>query len=283
MVRVLITGVALLGLMARAEAHVCAGRFVVRSGAGGPLDESVIVLDDTTVAIDRTCAPAPMRVRRIPRHGWHLAARWSACGSGRRIWLRAWLSADCTLLGGVVRGKSIGRTVFSARPSLCGDGVVDAGAGEGCDDGNTLGADPCDATCVPCDPSTGPLADSWAGVQENVFKRYGCITCHGTAALSGGLDLRPAVALTNLVGVPSSDVPDLLRVRPGDERASVLWLKLAKATLGGFGELPGAGMPFGGRITPAELDAVGAWIRAGAPVESVIPGSELLLERCRPR
>src|SRR5262249_43328774 len=164
-----------------------------------------------------------------------------------------------------------------------GDGVIDADNGEGCDDGNTVGGDPCEATCVPCDPSPGPFADTWTGIQVNVFERSGCVLCHGTNALSGGLDLRPAVALADLVGVPSSISPDVARVQPGDEQRSMLGLKLARATLGGLDDLPGAAMPFGGRIPRSDLDAVTGWIRAGAPATGVVPGTDTLLQRCRPR
>ena len=271
-----------LVLGGRAEAGPCAGRFIAHAGVT-LLGEPGIALGDDTVTIGRTCGPAPTRVARAGRRGWRVSARWNACDTDRRIRLRARLSADCTLFAGVVRGKGLGQTRFSASLSRCGDGLIDGANGESCDDGNTVGGDPCEANCVPCDPSPGPFADTWTGVQVDVFERSGCIACHGTNALSGGLDLRPAVALANLVGVPSNAVSDVVRVQPGDEHASMLWLKLAKATLGGFEDLPGAAMPLGGRIPRGDLDAVTAWIRAGAPATGVVSGTEVLLQRCRPR
>jgi cysteine-rich repeat protein len=212
-----------------------------------------------------------------------VTARWPACHGARAVRLRARLSKDCSLLDGVVRGKGLPRTTFRAGVSTCGDGIVDAGGGERCDDGDTLGGDTCEPTCVPCDPSSDPLASTWAGVQENVFTRYGCPICHGVRLVSGGLDLRPDVALGDLIGVRSSGDPDTVRIVPGDPADSMLWKKLAKGVRGGFDDVPGDGMPFGGRITPEELDAVGNWILDGAPATGVVPGTELLLMRCRPR
>src|SRR5262249_30022492 len=277
-----LAAVVLLVLGGRASAGPCAGRFIAHGGVT-LLGNPGIALGDATVTIGQTCDPAPTRVVRAGRKGWHVTARWTACDTERRIRLRARLSADCTLFAGVVRGKGLGQTHFSASRSRCGDGLIDAGNGEGCDDGNTLGGDLCEANCVPCDPSPGPFADTWTGVQVNVFERDGCVLCHGINALSGGLDLRPAVALTDLVGVPSNAASDVLRVQPGDEHASMLWLKLAKATLGGLDDLPGSAMPVGGQIPRGDLDAVSAWIRAGAPAAGAVPGSEVLLERCRLR
>ncbi len=44
-------------------------------------------------------------------------------------------------------------------PLICGDGVVNVGGGETCDDGNTLNGDACPADCriEPCQPSGQPL------------------------------------------------------------------------------------------------------------------------------
>jgi cysteine-rich repeat protein len=180
----------------------------------------------------------------------------------------------------VLRGRRRARGRFTAVASRCGDGIVDAGAGEDCDDGNTAGGDGCEEDCLRCDPSAPPFASTWAAIQRNVFARYRCTGCHAAAA-SGGLDLRPDVAYRELVGVPSVALPALARVAGGDSRASLLWLVLAKgAGLPGYDELPPAGMPIGGRLTPADLDALGRWIDGGAPETGVVPGTDALLQPC---
>jgi hypothetical protein len=69
---------------------------------------------------------------------------------------------------------------------------------------------------------------------------------------------------------------------PGDRTTSFVWLKLAEGALGGeyVAAVPGAGMPIGGKTTPAELEAVGRWIDAGAPRDGIVPGTEALFAGC---
>lgn len=136
------------------------------------------------------------------------------------------------------------------------------------------------ASC-PC--NTG-LTGTWAAIQTAVLERRGCTSaaCHGGAA-SGGLDLRPEVAWSNLVDAEASSLPGRKRVEPGDPETSVLWQKLAKATRGGFADLPGGGMPTGlSPLTEPELDAIATWIRAGAPATGVVAGTDRLLAACLP-
>ncbi len=136
----------------------------------------------------------------------------------------------------------------------------------------------------PCD---GTVRSTWEAVQTAVFARYGCTqdACHGSA-VSGGLDLRPDVAYRNLVDAPATEVyPGApKRVEPGDKSRSLLWLKLAKATIGtGFENVPGAGMPNGrAALTPEELQGVELWIHNGAPQTGVVAGTSGLLDTCLP-
>ena len=69
-------------------------------------------------------------------------------------------------------------------------------------------------------------------------------------------------------------------VEPGDEKASLLWLKLRAGT-SGVDDVLGAPMPVGlPPVTPDELEAVRLWIRAGASDGGVVEGTSALLDAC---
>jgi hypothetical protein len=130
----------------------------------------------------------------------------------------------------------------------------------------------------PCDSFTS----TFAAIQGAIFERRGCTAevCHGSAA-QGGLDLRPEVAFGNLVDA-DSPLGLMKRVEPGEPARSFLWRKLAKGTLG-LADVPGTSMPNGlPPIPEAELDAIRAWIQAGAPEVGVVPDTEVLLGSCLP-
>jgi cysteine-rich repeat protein len=196
-----------------------------------------------------------------------------------RLRLRATTSDDCSLIRGVVRARGERPSRFLAVASICGDGIVDPGRGEQCDDGNFLDDDACDATCGRCrDPST--LTSTWGAIESTVIARYGCATCHGERR-TAGLDLRPPGAYDAIVGVPVADQAGLFQVNPGERATSFVWLKLAEGALGeAFTDVPGAGMPIGGKATPDEVEAVGRWIDAGAPRDGIVPGTEALFAPC---
>ncbi len=136
------------------------------------------------------------------------------------------------------------------------------------------------ASC-PCDRASS----TFQAIQDQIFARHGCTqaACHGASqASTDNLDLSPAVAFQNLVGVPSVAVPGKQRVARGLSRDSVLWLKLAKSTLGS-NDVPGAGMPSGlPALSESELEAVRLWIHSGAPEKGVVLGTETLLGSCLP-
>jgi hypothetical protein len=88
--------------------------------------------------------------------------------------------------------------------------------------------------------------------------------CHvDSQAPAENLDLSPDVLCDQLVGVPSAQAPDELRVVPGDPASSYLLCKLDPACQG-----RAAGtwlMPPGGELSPADIALVSAWIADGAP------------------
>ncbi len=263
----------------------CTGRYVVGDASG--LAPTAVTLASGQVTLEPLCDAAPARLRRRGQ-GWRLVAAWKRCGTRRAVRLRATLASDCTFLTGHVAARGLRRTRLTATASACGDGIVDSGntlggGGEGCDDGNTLGGDACEATCVPCDPASSAPTSTWHGIQLNVLTRYGCPACHAPGAINA-LDLRPAAAYANVVGVPAGSAPGLLLVAPGDEVASVVFLKLAKGRdVVRYHGVPGSGMPPGASLTAVELEAVGRWIRTGAPPTGIVAGTDTLLVPCRPR
>lgn len=196
----------------------------------------------------------------------------------------------CTAFGGDLKKNETGYFVAKNAPApglcpeaVCGNGVIEGA--EECDDGNLDETDGCTNACVISD-CVGVVYDStWEAVQDQIFAGSGCVdgNCHGTAAL-GGLDLSPGTAHANTVRVASVASPSTNLIEPGDEDESLLYLKLASATIGEppASQLPGSPMPQGGypAVDIDRLAGLREWIRAGAPSEGVVLGTENLLSGC---
>ncbi len=116
--------------------------------------------------------------------------------------------------------------------------------------------------------AAGALAQAggpnYAGEVQPIFDRE-CVKCHGPKKKKAKLDLSAPGSYKALVGVPSREVPTTPRVKPGDPEQSYLWLKLDHRTE------EGSGMPKGffssKRLPRKDLDAIKAWILAGAKPE----------------
>ncbi|MCX8071062.1 MAG: hypothetical protein N3C12_01235 [Candidatus Binatia bacterium] len=121
-------------------------------------------------------------------------------------------------------------------------------------------------------PSPTPIATlnppsaSFAALESQVLRpRCAVAFCHDATTRAGGLDL--TAAYDDLVGVPPTNVAardaGWLRVTPGQPQASFLLVKL---TLSAFDERWGSPMPLvGARLEPLWIEALTAWIEAGAP------------------
>jgi cysteine-rich repeat protein len=265
--------VGVCAMAASAAGATCEGRYVLTSATGSLVHApgDVIVLDIAKVVVDPVCGDAAIHARGRSR----LAARWRGCRGRRALRLKLRASADCTLLRGTVSAPGARASRFIAVASRCGDGIVDEGLGERCDDANQDPADGCDASCGRCvDPAT--FDGTWAAIQANVFDAR-CIVCHGETATLG-LDLRGPGSYARIVGVPAS--LGRFEIAPGSRTQSLLWLKLAMATFGSSGDDIGGGMPFGYPLPPDVVLAVGAWIDAGAPASGFVVGAEALLIPC---
>lgn len=107
--------------------------------------------------------------------------------------------------------------------------------------------------------SNEPLSANLQSIQDNVFTPI-CTRCHIGASAPEGLRLDAADSYSLLVGVPSAEVPSLLRVMPGNPDESYLVLKLQ-----GSPGIVGGQMPLGGPYLPAAtIDAIRQWITDGA-------------------
>jgi hypothetical protein len=104
-----------------------------------------------------------------------------------------------------------------------------------------------------------PLTADFQSIQDNIFTPI-CSVCHVGAGAPMGLRLDAANAYNMLVGVPSTEVPSVMRVKPGDPSSSYIIQKLQ-----GIAAV-GARMPDGGPYLTADTVAfIQQWITNGAP------------------
>jgi hypothetical protein len=104
-----------------------------------------------------------------------------------------------------------------------------------------------------------PLSADFASIQANIFTPI-CSVCHVGGSAPEGLRLDAANSYSLLVGVPSTEVPSLMRVKPGDPDNSYIIQKLE-----GHAAV-GAQMPLGGPfLTTSTIAFIRQWITDGAP------------------
>ncbi|MSP63456.1 MAG: hypothetical protein EXR72_24550 [Myxococcales bacterium] len=114
-------------------------------------------------------------------------------------------------------------------------------------------------------PGGGPMPPPSYGLKADVFPvvlKDSCalLGCHDDKEMAGGLDLTLASAAAAL-GQPSSRVPSLARVKPGDPAASYLLRKLV-----GTPDIIGSRMPLGAESGLPKLQTrlISDWIAGGA-------------------
>ena len=129
-----------------------------------------------------------------------------------------------------------------------------------------------DASGRPVGEAGTPLTASLQSIQDNVFTPI-CTQCHEGAAAPLGLRLDEASAYAMLVNAPSSEVPTLQRVTPGDPDNSYIIQKLeGRAAVGGQ-------MPLGQPPLPQETIAViRQWIADGALAAMAAPPSVMPMQ-----
>jgi hypothetical protein len=132
----------------------------------------------------------------------------------------------------------------------------------------TVGAAACDESLSSITGATPNLVPTFSSIQNDIFNnsdstgRSACTQCHN--AIGGrfnGLDLSPAVAYSNLVGVGSRGKPGAIRVIAGDAENSYLIHKLE-----GRPGIVGLRMPFNGPpyLSDGQILVIRRWIELGA-------------------
>jgi hypothetical protein len=106
----------------------------------------------------------------------------------------------------------------------------------------------------------GPVTADFQSIQANVFTPI-CSKCHIGAGAPLGLQLDAVHSYNLLVGVPSVEQPNLLRVKPSDPANSYMLHKIEGAP-----GIVGGQMPLGETPLPqATIAAISQWITNGAP------------------
>ena len=120
---------------------------------------------------------------------------------------------------------------------------------------NVAGGDFISTFTVAQAPNVSP---TFTEVQE-IFT-VSCLPCHSNLSLSGGLGLQAPQTFSNIVNVPSSQVPSLSRIEPNDPEESYIIDKLEGT------QAVGGQMPLGQSPLPAQtIQLIRDWITAGAP------------------
>jgi len=108
--------------------------------------------------------------------------------------------------------------------------------------------------------SGGPITADFQSIQDNVFTPI-CSKCHIGASAPEGLQLDAAHSYNFLVGAPSTEQPNLLRVKPSDPDNSYMVRKIE-----GLPSITGLQMPYMETPLPqTTIDAIRQWITNGAP------------------
>ena len=124
------------------------------------------------------------------------------------------------------------------------------------------------ATAPSCGSATDPVAGPAPGsatlleVQAQVLTpRCALPGCHVAASAPFGLDLSSVSSSSaNLIGVPSGEMPIVLRVAPGDAASSYVYWKVS-----GNPNIAGDPMPLsGGPLSNGDLNLIASWIDGGA-------------------
>jgi hypothetical protein len=131
----------------------------------------------------------------------------------------------------------------------------------------SIGSAACDESLPSVTGPTPNLVPTFSSIQNEIFNnadssgRPACTTCHNAfGQLFNGLNLLPAVAYANLVGVSSRGKVGAIRVIAGDPENSYLIHKLE-----GRPGIVGLRMPINGPfLTDGQILVIKRWIELGA-------------------
>jgi cysteine-rich repeat protein len=115
-----------------------------------------------------TCGGGKTRVYKGTKAGTKLQLFWPSCGTKKKVLVAGSIGADCKSLQVSVKAKKTPKTsVGGSLATGCGDGLVDAGAGETCE--GTTGCGPgeecssCHCQPVPTTTTTAPTVTTTTG------------------------------------------------------------------------------------------------------------------------
>ena len=117
-------------------------------------------------------------------------------------------------------------------------------------------------------PIAPPVQSAFQEIQDTIFTPI-CTQCHIGATAPQGMRLDAANSYAMIVGVPSNEVPGLMRINPGNPDASYLVQKIQGTAAVGV-RMPANGPPY---LTQAQIDLIRSWVAAGAPPASVSPNN----------
>jgi methionine-rich copper-binding protein CopC len=143
--------------------------------------------------------------------------------------------------------------------------LVLAGCGSGSGEGLDAGGQPAPPPAAPPPPPPPPASNDFQTIQDTIFTPI-CTACHIGANAPRGLRLDAANSFALLVNVASVEVPNLLRVNPGNPDQSYIVQKI-EGTAAVGGRMPLGGAP----LSQAQIDLVRGWIAAGAQQSAAPP------------
>lgn len=173
-------------------------------------------------------------------------------------------------------GKAVSRLRTHGMIAICIGAVLSGCGGGGGGYGNNNTPPPTSTTPPPTTPPPTTTPSLFQQVQDQVLTPN-CTGCHVGANAPQGLRLDAGNSYALLVNVPSTQMPSLLRVKPGDADNSWLVQKIdGRATIGGR-------MPLGRAALPqASIDLVRSWIVAGATMNAGVDDGRFSIQSTIP-
>jgi len=124
-----------------------------------------------------------------------------------------------------------------------------------------------DANGLPTDTTGGdpqPAGPTLSNDVQPIFSSNCALSgCHGGTSPQQNQNLSTGLTFSNVVDVPSMEVPSLARIRPGQPDSSYLVHKISgtQASVGGVG----GRMPLGGApLSATEIQTIRQWVENGA-------------------
>jgi len=115
---------------------------------------------------------------------------------------------------------------------------------------------------APLDQEPPDPAATFTRIQNEIFTPVcSSFGCHDPGVMQAGMTLVAGRSYDMIVGRPSSERPQLLRIAPGDPASSYLYLKITGAQGIDGDRMPQALSP----LPDAQIRLIRDWIRRGAP------------------